>query len=86
MFCIMCGEYTRPTDELAEGHWFDEKGEQRVCHRECALRNVIGGIGHLTDHELWCRWKKDPDMGMTYRQSALAVDAWVREHGVEAAT
>jgi hypothetical protein len=56
-----------------------------LAHRECALRSVLGGIGHLTAHEHWCLELHDSDMGMTYRQSALAVDAWVTAHGIDAA-
>lgn len=51
------------------------------AHRECLLRSVLGGIGHLTAHEYWCLQQHDPDMGMNYRESALAVDQWVHEHG-----
>jgi hypothetical protein len=51
-------------------------------HLECLLRDVMGGIGHLTDHEFWCRTVGDPDGGMTYRESALAVRRWVDEHGL----
>jgi hypothetical protein len=60
---------------------FNPRGQ----HPECALRSVLGGIGHLTDHEHWCNGVGDPDMGLSYRESALRVAAWVAEHGVEAA-
>lgn len=49
------------------------------AHRECMLRAVLGGIGHLTDHQRWCNEVGDSDMGLTYRESALAVDKWVHE-------
>ena len=52
------------------------------AHRECLLRNVMGGIGHLEDHNYWCNEKHDPDGGRTYRQSALEVDQWVHRRGV----
>lgn len=42
-------------------------------HRECALRSVMGGIGHLTDHERYCRGELGPDAGLSYRWSALLV-------------
>lgn len=54
-------------------------------HRECSLREVLGGIGHLVAHEYWCTQRHDPDAGLTYRQSALIVDAWVHVMGVEEA-
>lgn len=44
-------------------------------HRACALREVLGGIGHLVDHDRWCVREGDPDAGMTYRESALCVMA-----------
>lgn len=55
-------------------------------HYECGLRMVLGGIGHLTDHDYWCVENGDPDMGLTFRESAMGVAAWVKTHGIEAAT
>jgi hypothetical protein len=51
-----------------------------AAHRECLLRCVLGGIGHLENHAYWCLEKHDPDGGRTYRQSALEVDEWVMNH------
>ena len=56
------------------------------AHRECLLRSVVGGIGHLIAHEYWCVQRSDPDAGLTYRQSAKLVDAYVCAVGVEGAT
>lgn len=56
-----------------------------LVHRECALRSVLGGIGHLRDHAHWCTVRQDPDAGLSYRQSALEVDAWVAVNGLDAA-
>jgi hypothetical protein len=56
-----------------------------VAHRECSLREVIGGIGHLIAHEYWCTQRHDPDAGLTYRQSARLTLAYVETMGVEAA-
>lgn len=73
MICQLCeepiaaGEDSRP---IGDG----------VAHRECLLRNVLGGIGHLEDHVRWCLGAHDPDGGRTYRQSALECDAWVHAH------
>jgi hypothetical protein len=46
------------------------------AHRECLLRSVLGGIGHLIAHDYWCTQRNDPDAGLTYRQSALLTAAW----------
>jgi hypothetical protein len=55
------------------------------AHRECLLRDAIGGIGHLIAHEFWCVLRHDPDAGFTYRQSALLVAASVHVLGIDAA-
>jgi hypothetical protein len=44
-----------------------------ATHRECALRAVHGGIGHLVDHERYCYGERDPDAGLTKRQSSVLV-------------
>jgi hypothetical protein len=81
MTCVMCGEWIGPSDETVRVATVEDHAAQ--AHRECMLRNVMGGIGHLTDHVLWCVSRGDPDGGHTYRESALLVDEWVREHGTE---
>lgn len=48
-----------------------------TAHRECLLREVTGGIGHLIAHDYWCNVRADPDAGLTRRQSALLVDLYV---------
>jgi hypothetical protein len=76
--CPLCHEpvtdeqYTHPMMTLEGSGW---------AHRECLLRAVWGGIGHLEDHAHWCGRVGDPDGGRSYRQSALEVDAWVAAHG-----
>lgn len=85
-FCAWCTEEIGPNDEYSPGSLRDMEGHYLVTHRECALRSVIGGIGHLQDHAYWCNERHDPDAGMTYRQSAIAVDLWIHKYGVEAAT
>lgn len=80
--CLLCSEPVGPDDEQAEGVWRDQHSRQYLVHRECALRNVLGGIGHIEDHNYWCGMMRDPDKGMSFRASALAVDVWVRKHGV----
>lgn len=81
-FCLLCSHEVTPYNEQAEGMWLDESGNRRKVHRECALRNVIGGIGHIEDHNKWCLINNDPDMGLGFRKSAQLVDEWVRAHGV----
>lgn len=67
------------------------EGEDRAdiitmdVHRECSLRSVIGGIGHLIDHAHFCHGPLGPDAGLDYRTSALLVDVWVHRKGVEKA-
>src|SRR4051812_9531814 len=48
-------------------------------HRECSLRGVWGGIGHLVNHARYCHGELGTDAGLGYRQSALLV--W--RHAVE---
>lgn len=79
--CELCQEPVRPGDETQPLN-----GGLFMAHRECLLRNVMGGIGHLEDHLRWCVQAHDPDGGRTYRQSALEVDAWIRRWGIEAAS
>lgn len=84
--CALCTEEIGPKDEYAPGSLRDQDGAHLVTHRECSLRSVIGGIGHLQDHVYWCNERHDPDAGMTYRQSSIAVDLWIAKYGVEEAT
>lgn len=60
--------------------WFDPQDQ----HRECAVRHAIGGIGHLADHAYWCLQRHDPDMGLSYRDSAVIVCALVDQLGLDA--
>ncbi len=48
------------------------------AHAECLLRGVIGGIGHLVDHQRFCIREQDPDAGLSYRESSLLVWQIVR--------
>ena len=73
--CALCGEPALPDDELRPVN-----GGVGWAHRECALRDVLGGIGHHENHVFWCTVMGDPDGGRTYRRSALEVDRWFAEH------
>jgi hypothetical protein len=42
-------------------------------HRECGLRGVMGGIGHIVDHEFFCHGPLGTDAGLSYRASAMLV-------------
>jgi hypothetical protein len=83
--CPLCGEIVGYHDSIGTPLLDLATGEWDYPHRECGLRSVIGGIGHLIDHQLWCVERGDPDGGLTYRLSAQAVRSWVEEFGVEAA-
>lgn len=58
-------------------------GDTTTQHRECMLRGVTGGIGHLLDHDEWCIRQGDTDAGFSYRDSALAVDELTARFGTE---
>lgn len=65
--CIHCREHFKGHDNGAI-----LPGGAHV-HRECHLRAVLGGIGHLVDHARYCTGELGPDAGLTYRQSAWLV-------------
>jgi hypothetical protein len=71
--CVLCGT---PMGDAASS------SEIQPMHRECSLRSVLGGIGHLLDHAHFCGERGDPDAGLSFRTSALLVDAWVAAVGV----
>ena len=76
--CVLCYE------TITDGQDSRPINGDQLAHRECLLRSVMGGIGHLEDHAYWCQDMGDPDGGRTYRQSALEVDEWVHKHGLPA--
>jgi hypothetical protein len=78
--CVLCEEPVGPDDQGS----FMGTTEQPYfgpVHRECSLRGVLGGIGHLQNHLAFCVDKHDPDAGFSYRESALLVWSWVQDHG-----
>jgi hypothetical protein len=80
--CLYCGERIGKWDHtVAVG---TEEG-RRLTHRECSLREVTGGIGHLIAHEYWCQQRHDPDAGLTHHQSSLLVMRWFEVCGPDAA-
>lgn len=82
-----CGYCDEPVEEgyVPPNGATQARLDGRLAHNECAIRAVLGGIGHLTDHLRWCVEVGDPDGGLTYRESALEVMAWVNDHGIDAA-
>jgi hypothetical protein len=66
--CLMCGEPV-----VGDGVPIHTLEGLRTNHRECALREVLGGIGHHIAHEWWCEIHHDPDAGFTVHESALMV-------------
>lgn len=86
--CLLCGEeaahnnFVRTMGSMRA----DGTAEMRWVHDDCALREVLGGIGHLVAHEYWCLQRHDPDAGLTYRKSALLVYHWVNIVGSKSTT
>lgn len=79
-YCVMCEEIVRE-GERGSFMGIAEMPYYGPVHRECSLRGVLGGIGHLQDHLRWCVQEHDPDGGLSYRKSALLVWEWVQEKG-----
>jgi hypothetical protein len=78
MICAHCNEPILSREDRADIMNMD-------CHRECTLRTVLGGIGHLLDHAHFCHGELGPDAGLDYRTSSLMVDIWVARKSVEKA-
>ncbi len=70
--CVWCEE---PLNGAVGAVPINTMEGERWQHRECALRSVLGGIGHQIAHEYWCLQRNDPDGGLSRRQSALMVAA-----------
>lgn len=84
--CEMCSEAIQVFDRGSfVGALRGEEGKfvplLAPVHRECSLRSVMGGIGHLQNHQVWCLERHDPDAGLGYRTSALMVWNWIADHG-----
>jgi hypothetical protein len=83
--CEFCGEDITFDDEPAAMLGVmdaDGAARQGFVHRQCSLREVMGGIGHLIAHDYWCLQKHDPDGGLTTRQSSLLVWEYYRVVGM----
>lgn len=75
--CVLCDE------TIAKHDAWQPLNREQVVHHECQLRGVVGGIGHQLAHEWWCLVKRDPDAGLTYRQSAQMVMALIDVVGID---
>jgi hypothetical protein len=71
--CIWCNEL------IQEGQAGGTYASGQVTHKECSLRTVMGGIGHLVDHGRYCHSDDGPDAGLNKYVSAKMVWAWVTE-------
>jgi len=82
--CAFCGELITDEDRGSFIGALDLDGRAIIApiHRECSLRSVLGGIGHLTNHQRWCGEEHDPDAGLGRRMSSVLVWEWVQEHGL----
>jgi hypothetical protein len=79
-YCPLCEEPILLNEDFGPINGGTER-----AHRECLLRCVMGGIGHLTNHAYWCVEMYDPDGGRSYRQSALEVDQYIHALAEESA-
>ena len=68
MDCELCHEGIEPGRQYNMG-----ENSHMVAHRECLMREALGGIGHHLGHEYWCSIRRDPDAGLTRHQSAVLV-------------
>jgi hypothetical protein len=82
--CMYCGEMLNKaagdSGQAMPCHT-TEGNSIRHAHKECRMRQGLGGLAHLEGR---CRCHGGTDYetpGMTARQEALAVWAWVQEHG-----
>lgn len=82
--CLLCGRPVHVGEQTPSPIYDGATGEARFPHRACMLREVLGGIGHVLAHELWCDQRGDPDAGLERWQSARLVTLLV-DMGVDVA-
>lgn len=82
--CLYCHESVYP-GEIVGPAVYSMTGELCLAHQECGLRMVLGGIGHFEDHGFWCGVMRDPDAGLTWRESARRVRMLVDRVGMQEA-
>jgi len=78
--CLWCDD---PFDETAgdSGQATPYMDGIRHVHKECQLRQVTGPVAHL-EGRCSCHGGTYEVTGATAREDALAVWAWVQEHGI----
>jgi hypothetical protein len=77
--CNWCQESVRAGDHGRIAVVSTQSGSSSyIEHRECVLRALVGGVGHLVDHERYCH-SVGSDAGLSYRESALLGYDFVRE-------
>lgn len=82
--CFYCEEAFADGDQGKAMPYAERPGEPVVAvytHKECLLREVVGPLKHVQGECTGVGQCHD-DTGMTLRQEALAVWAWVQEHGI----
>lgn len=82
MTCLRCEEEIEDPSKAQRTMAVDEEGSRPAwLHRECAQRNVIGGLNHLKGTCYCCGGTDYPDPPeMTKRQAALAAVEYWRTH------
>lgn len=83
--CVLCEELIEDGDQGSFIGMIPQLGNGHPAypvHRECSLRAVVGGIGHLENHDYWCGKMHDPDGGRSYRASSVMVWHWVQVRGI----
>lgn len=70
--CELCEEPVLPGERKASP-------KTMTAHWECMLRAVLGGAGHHEDHDRWCITERDPDAGLSMRDSARRVAQLLKE-------
>lgn len=82
--CFRCGEPVLPGEEAQQpvyvmsGH----RSAMAEWHRECAIRSVVGSLGHLRGTCSCFGGTVEDPPGMTKRQAARAAMAeWKRQQG-----
>ncbi len=72
--CGYCEEPIRDGDQgVLQVFVRTDGADRRPIHKECMLRQVLGGYGHHMDHAYWCGQMHDPDGGLSRRESSLRV-------------
>lgn len=83
--CYLCEEVIQADDQGYLRPGFRENGvvEKLYAHKECDLAHVLGGWGCISGTCSRCSGgDTDPEGGLSYRESALRVWAWVQLNGV----